>query len=448
MSAAFRILGSLEVLDGDRAVALGGLRQRALLALLLLRANEVVSTDRLIAELWGESPPPTARQTVQGTSPSFAGSCRWMAPARARSRPARPATSSRGARATRPRPVQGAVGLRPRGAGRGRRRRRGRDAPRGPRPLRGPPLADFAYEGWAQRDIARLEESRLACLEERIEADLQLGRDSDLVGELEALVEEHPLRERLRGQLMLALYGERPPGRGSGTVRLRPPRPRRRAGDRARRGAEGPRAAHPHPGPALAPSARAVAETPAVASPPPSRPRRSIALGSPRPLIALGASVLAVTAGLGTWLAVRGGDGASPAIPGDSIALIDPRSGRADAPIDVGGSPSHLAVTTGAVWVGDVSGGALKRIDPEAGAVVETIPLDGGPDSIAAGGDPSGRPTASPGRWNASALRRTRSSRPSPSPAARAASPTATARSGWRAATPGRSRESTPRAGG
>ena len=71
---------------------------------------------------------------------------------------------------------------------------------------RGPPLADLAYESFAQPAIARLEELRLAALEKRIEADLALGRHAELVAELEALVAEHPLRERLRAQLMLALY--------------------------------------------------------------------------------------------------------------------------------------------------------------------------------------------------------------------------------------------------
>ena len=71
---------------------------------------------------------------------------------------------------------------------------------------RGPPLAEFAYEPWAQAEIGRLAELRLAALQDRIDADLALGRDGDLVGELEQLVSEHPLSERLRGQLMLALY--------------------------------------------------------------------------------------------------------------------------------------------------------------------------------------------------------------------------------------------------
>ena len=82
----------------------------------------------------------------------------------------------------------------------------GRTAPRRARLWRGPPLADFAFEPFAQAEIARLEELRLAALEDRIDADLELGRHAELVPELEALVREHPLRERLRGQLMLALY--------------------------------------------------------------------------------------------------------------------------------------------------------------------------------------------------------------------------------------------------
>src|SRR5262249_43223137 len=71
---------------------------------------------------------------------------------------------------------------------------------------RGPPLAGFAYETFATDEIARLEELRLDALEERIQADLALGRDQQIVPELEGLVREHPLRERLRGQLMLVLY--------------------------------------------------------------------------------------------------------------------------------------------------------------------------------------------------------------------------------------------------
>ena len=114
--------------------------------------------------------------------------------------------------------------------------------------------------------------------------------------------------------------------------------------------------------------------------------RRPIASRRPRALIALGAAVSS-SAPSSVSGSGRGGDEAGPAIPGDSVVLIDPGSGRAETPVALGGSPSGVALTDGAVWVGDVSRGALRRVDPEAGAVVETIPLGGGPDGIAAGGD-------------------------------------------------------------
>ena len=71
---------------------------------------------------------------------------------------------------------------------------------------RGPPLADLGFESFAQSEIVRLQELRLAVVEDRVEAELEAGRHAELAGELETLAEEHPLRERLRAQLMLALY--------------------------------------------------------------------------------------------------------------------------------------------------------------------------------------------------------------------------------------------------
>jgi len=198
----FRILGPLEARDGDRVIQLGGPRQRAVLVVLLTRANQVVSADRLIDELWGEDPPATAANVLQGyvshlrkelgpgvllTRPS--GYVVQTAPDEldlhrferlldeAREALAAGATESAAAS------LREALGL-----------------------WRGPPLADFAYEPFAQAEIARLEELRLVALERRIEADLALGRHAEVAGELEGLVARHPLRERFRGQLMLALY--------------------------------------------------------------------------------------------------------------------------------------------------------------------------------------------------------------------------------------------------
>jgi DNA-binding SARP family transcriptional activator len=186
----FRILGPLEVLEDDRLIPLGGARQRALLAILLTRANEVVSRDRLIDELWGETPPRTALNTLQ----YYVSQLRKVLGAD------RIVTRSPGY-AIRVEP--GELDL----ARFERLLEEGGDGVRDALALwRGPALADFVYEAFAQTEVARLEELRLAALERRIDADLGLGYHAELVGELEKLIAEHPLRERPRRQLMLALY--------------------------------------------------------------------------------------------------------------------------------------------------------------------------------------------------------------------------------------------------
>lgn len=206
----FRILGPLEVTAGDRLLALGGPRQRALLAVLLLHANEVVSTDRLIDALWGDSPPDTAHKALQGNVLAL----------RKALEPDRKPDEAWGRLVTQPPGYL--LRVEPRDldlerfeelAAEGRAALQGGDPARAAVLLRealglwrGPPLADVAFEAFAQAEVTRLEEARLAGLEERIEADLALGRDAELVGELESLVAREPLRERLRGQLMLCLY--------------------------------------------------------------------------------------------------------------------------------------------------------------------------------------------------------------------------------------------------
>jgi DNA-binding SARP family transcriptional activator len=198
----FRLLGPLEARLDDRPLPLGGIRQRGLLALLLLRANEVVARDRLIDELWRDHAPESAANALAALV--------------ARLRRALPpdvlVTRSGGYEA---RVDPAAVDL----------HRFERLVEEGSHSLaagdeadaaarlrtalalwRGPPLADFTYEPFAEATIRRLEELRLTALENRIDADLALGRHAQLVGELQALVREQPLRERLRGQLMLALY--------------------------------------------------------------------------------------------------------------------------------------------------------------------------------------------------------------------------------------------------
>jgi DNA-binding SARP family transcriptional activator len=194
----FRILGPLEVVGEHGLVPLGGPKQRATLTILLLNANRVVSVDRLADDLYSGAAPVTAVTQVQrqisdlrkalGTTTidtQAPGYVIRLAPEQL--------DLHRFERLT-----EGAGGAEPRLAA---------DLLREALALwRGEALADLAFEPFARSAIDRLEEIRLAALEQRLEAELALGRHAELTAELEQLVAEHPLRERLRGQLMLALY--------------------------------------------------------------------------------------------------------------------------------------------------------------------------------------------------------------------------------------------------
>jgi DNA-binding SARP family transcriptional activator len=206
----FKILGPLEAREGDRVLACKGAKQRLLLGVLLLHANEVVSSDRLAEALWGERPPATGSKALQMHVSELRD---LLEPDRARGRPGRILV-------TRPpgyelRVEAGQLDLQrfehavgeARAAARAGLPRQAADGLREALALwRGPALADLGFEDFLQAGIARLEELRLAALEDRIDADLALGRHADLPAELESLVGRHALRERLRAQLMLALY--------------------------------------------------------------------------------------------------------------------------------------------------------------------------------------------------------------------------------------------------
>ena len=206
----FRILGPIEVWSERRQIALGGIKQRALLAVLLLHRNEVVSIDRLIDELWNGHPPATSVKVVQVYVSQLR---KALGGRRARSDEEGLLVTRAPGYLLRVEPDELDAERFERLVEEGRRAL-GAGSPRlATRTLlealalwRGPALADFALDSFAQTEIARLEEVRLSALADRIDADLALGRHEELVSELEALVAENPLRERLRGQLMLALY--------------------------------------------------------------------------------------------------------------------------------------------------------------------------------------------------------------------------------------------------
>jgi DNA-binding SARP family transcriptional activator len=198
----YRILGPLEVRREGRTVELGGQKQRALLALFLLHANEVVPADRLIEELWTGEPPESAAKSLQ------------VYVSRLRKQLGEQAVLTRaGGYVLELSDGELDIDRFCAALERGRQLRAAGDAAAASESLRqglalwrGPPLVDFRYEAFAQAEIARLEELHLAALDERVEADLELGRHAELVPELETLVGRSPLRERLRAQLMLSLY--------------------------------------------------------------------------------------------------------------------------------------------------------------------------------------------------------------------------------------------------
>jgi DNA-binding SARP family transcriptional activator len=201
----FRILGPLEVLENGRQLALGSPRQRALLARLLLDADRVVSIDQLIDALWPEDPPVSARHALEVYVSRLRKQLHADGGARLETRAPGYALHLDGdhfdARQFE-RLIQEGRRLLDQGwhADAAERFRRAGEL------WRGEPLADLADEPFAHAAAGRLEELRLVAVEERIDADLALGRHVELVPELRSLVVDHPLRERLPGQLMLALY--------------------------------------------------------------------------------------------------------------------------------------------------------------------------------------------------------------------------------------------------
>jgi YVTN family beta-propeller protein len=240
---------------------------------------------------------------------------------------------------------------------------------------RGPPLADLAYEPFAQTEMRRLEELRLAALEDRIEADLALGRHDALVAELETLVAEHPYRERLQGQLLLALYRSGRQAEALDAYR----RARRTFADEL--GID--------PGPRLQELQRSILrhdtslEAPAPPPPPTAldqpRKRRTERHSRRRRRLALAIGlvvVLAIAPALVVALRDRSPTAQSPvALTGDSVAVIDPATTSIVAEVPVGARPSGIAAGGGSIWVANRDDNTLLRIDPRSRRVVRTIGL-------------------------------------------------------------------------
>jgi YVTN family beta-propeller protein len=393
----YRILGPLEVCDGDRTLELGGDKQRALLAVLLLHAGEVVSADRLIDDLWGERQPPAALKALQahisrlrktldtnaagwleaGGDPS-AGSSKGVLVTRGHGYLLRVAPSELDLDRFRGLVEQGRRAL-----AAGDPREAGRVLRAGLAMWRGPPLADFTYEAFAQAAIAQLEELHLGAVEERVEADLALGRHDQLVGELAALVDRNPLRERLRAQLMLALYRC---GRQAEALDVYQEFRRHLSEELGL-----------DPGPRLqqleaailsrdASLAAPVADWPPAEPAASAAPRRRATLERRRQRLAFGGLMLTGVAVAAAVLVSSGGQAARlSVIAADSVGAISPARGAISAVVPVGSSPSRLAAGEGAVWVTNYNDNTVSRIDLATRAVDQTIQAGSTPSGIAVG---------------------------------------------------------------
>jgi len=389
----FRILGPLEVAADGAVISLGPAKERALLGILLLRTNEVVSSDQLVEELWGDRPPPTAAKLVQlyvshvrkalaqangdvvlrTQAPGYAlvleseqlDATRFtalLARARALVESGQPGAATAA--------YAEALAL-----------------------WRGPVLADLTLEGDARVEAARLGEVRLAAFGERSDCELACGRHAQVIPELESLTARHPLHERFWAQLMLALYRS---GRQSDALR---------AYQQARRalidqvGLE--------PGAELQRLERAIlTHDAALESGEPGvhvslKPRTT--LSAPQPAVAaqrrvdrhllVGASValavvIAVAVAVVTVVLTRStAPTVLAAIEPDSIGVVDPTKNALVADIPLHTKPAAIAYGAGGVWVATEHDATLLEIDPDTHGVTWTIGLGGGaPIALAIGG--------------------------------------------------------------
>jgi DNA-binding SARP family transcriptional activator/streptogramin lyase len=376
----FRVLGSLEVRSNGSPLPLGGPKQRALLALFLLHANEVVSRDRLIDGVWGERPP----ETIAAVLNVYLSKLRKL-------------LASAGAGAalvTRPdgymlqlEPAQLDLHRFEQLVREGKEAFAARNVDQAAAKLaeaealwRGPPLADLTQLHFASPEIGRLAELRLSAVEERIDADLARGRHVDLVPELMAVVVEHPLREHLRAQLMLALYRA---GRQSEALQ-------------AYREARHLLAEQLgiDPGPELQSLERAIlVQDPSLLSSGsaaiPARSgkpgRRRLLLGALTGLVAAIAVFLFYVLGPGPAGRVDQQDAVSVVLASSSeVAVVTPDTNKVVGRVRVGPHPRLIREGDGSVWVAGQDAQTVTQIDPESRSVVRTVGIGFRPDDVAA----------------------------------------------------------------
>jgi DNA-binding SARP family transcriptional activator len=386
----FRILGPLEVVEEGEPVALGTLKERLVLGVLLLHANEFVSRERLIDDLWGEAPPPTARQAVN----VYLSKLR-----KALSRGGDdPITTAAGGYRLHVDPerldagrMQLLVASARESVSKGELEHAAEHFQEALALWRGPTLAGLQLESRGRDDVAQLDELRMAALMERIDCDLALGRHEQVLGELNRLVREHPLRERLRAQQMLALYradrqvealdayaearrtlvddlGIEP---SEALQRLQQAILRH---DPSLETPEGTAAVNGLPPSAPAPPHAPTAEPDEASSRPRYRPRRpNLPLPVVRPLprlrqrkLALVILLILVASGAAATILSTPSARATPPVLPNSLVRLDPRSGKVVSVARTGPDPGEIgaiAVTPTAIWTANDGDGTISRYD-------------------------------------------------------------------------------------
>jgi DNA-binding SARP family transcriptional activator len=373
----FRILGPLELIGGVDGAPVEAPKLRALLGVLLLHPNEVVSSERLIDELWGERPPATAGKVVHTYVSQLR---RLLGPDAIETRPPGYLLHVESGKLDADRfhaLVAEARGL----AGREDNTLAARRYREALALWRGPPLADVSFGSFARNEVEQLDEERLGAVLDLIDCELALGHHEEVVAELETLVRQHPLRERPRAQLMLALY---------------------RCGRQADALAAYRDARHMlveelglEPGPELQELEKAILAhdqqltaparaRPELAASAPARLRREPAL----PVVALIVVVVALALALAfaVVFALQPNHPASIRLAPDSVGFVDAASGRVTRSFAVGRGPDALAVARGSLWVANEQDETVTRIDPATGRSVV----------VAVGGHPTGL-VAAPG---------------------------------------------------
>ena len=407
----FGVLGPLEVwLDGD-LVRVGGPRQRALLGLLLCHANRVVSRDQLIEELLGDQPAATADRMLRvqvSRLRKALGDVNGSGQPRLQARPPgyllRVADGELDLHVFEQQVAAGRQALADGNPGRAAELLREAESL-----WRGRPLADLESEPFAGLEARRLETLRIQAVEDRIDIELTLGRHAVVCSELEQLVTEHPMRERLRGQLMIALYrcGRQAdalqtyqqgrsllveelavePGpqlrqlqlavlEQDPALDLPPPAARHDAREAVSPAGQAPGAAADQSGVATDPPA---APPPGPGTMPRPRPRRRIRR------ITLPLGMAAALAVLVLVPLSRHGTAQTP-LNGNLVALVSASDGAVQATVPLQAPPAGVAAGAGSVWVAEPGAGLVARIDPVRRAVEATIPVGTRPTRVVAAG--------------------------------------------------------------